>query len=496
VATLLAHQGEYGVVTTLSRQRGVSRQTPYRWAAPARAAIEALVTPPSPAAPPRVDPPLARAILTLVTEAHASYRGVRLCLRELRGRAVSLATIVAVGQAAGARARAVLTELVPVQPVALALDEVFGAGHQAGYLRAVDARSGVARATTGPAGPDGTSWAALWRALYERGGRWPVAVHDGGKAAASGSAAVAPAARLQRDLWHVLHRRGQTQARLVRQIAAAEAAWERAERYEAALAAGQRPRQRPPARSASAGAAAAGAAAADAAAADAATTPASGVAYLTGEVRRLLGVVVVEHGRQRDPASRRADVAAAPALLAERAAPAPAAVQDEVRGRHRHLAEALPGLLVCAETLEAVERGIVAHLGAAAADLVAWAWERRTILGDGEALLAHLPADWRSAARALLAAWDGAVRASSAAEGWHADPRPHLAVHRTLSPALLALLAVRRNHRIVPRGQHAGTSPLQRAGWPEAPTDWLGLGLAPAPAPASAEFLGQEVLAA
>ena len=64
---------------------------------------------------------------------------------------------------------------------------------------------------------------------------------------------------------------------------------------------------------------------------------------------------------------------------------------------------------------------------------------------------------------------------------WHSILRPHLAVHRTLSPGLLALLAVYHNHHVAARGVHAGQSPLQRSGLTDAPTNWLvALGYPPA----------------
>jgi hypothetical protein len=66
-------------------------------------------------------------------------------------------------------------------------------------------------------------------------------------------------------------------------------------------------------------------------------------------------------------------------------------------------------------------------------------------------------------------------------EGWHSILRPHLAVHRTLAPGLLAVLAVWHNHRVFTRGSHRGASPLQLSGM-EAPSDWLvALGYPPAP---------------
>ena len=80
-------------------------------------------------------------------------------------------------------------------------------------------------------------------------------------------------------------------------------------------------------------------------------------------------------------------------------------------------------------------------------------------------------------------AWQGAVRASSVVENWHSIVRPHLAVHRSLSAGLLAVLAVWHNYRVAPRGVHEGLSPLQRSGMVKPATDWLvALGYPPVPA--------------
>jgi len=72
-----------------------------------------------------------------------------------------------------------------------------------------------------------------------------------------------------------------------------------------------------------------------------------------------------------------------------------------------------------------------------------------------------------------LAAWDDAVRVSSAVERWHSILRPHLAVQRRLSTGMLALLAIWHNHRVFSRGVHKGKSPLHLSGMTDAPTDWL-----------------------
>lgn len=460
IGHLLAHEGEYGAVSALACRIAASRQTLTTWRERGRRALTERMVSPRPVPDAAA---LERNILTLLVEGHASYRGVQACLAELLGWQVSLATIAAVVAEAGGRAAAVLGELAPSAPVVLALDEMFGGAPRHGYLNAVDARSGVVLAAAGPVVPDVAGWRGVLTGLAARGVRWASAVHDGGKPAAGGVATVTPAVPRQRDVWHVLHRCAQAQARLERAVGKAEATWEAAERYAAAVAAGGKPRYRPP-----------GTPAADqAGAVDALARAAADLRYLTGELQRLVEVVVVDHGRLLDAATRRAEVATVLALVGDLAQTAPAAVQPEVTALHRALAEANDGLLVFAAALDPLHHDLAGRLGAAGVALVGWAWLRRAILGDGEDLLAQLPADRRPAARVLLAAWTGTVRASSAVEGWHSRLRPHLAVHRRLSPAMLALLAVHHNYRVAPRGVHAGTSPLQRCGLPATPPDWL-----------------------
>ena len=128
--------------------------------------------------------------------------------------------------------------------------------------------------------------------------------------------------------------------------------------------------------------------------------------------------------------------------------------------------------------MERVQQELHGVVGKAGLALIGWAWQRRGILGPStEEVVAGLPLAWHGCpvgvARVLMATWDGAARASSAVEGWHSIVRPHLAVHRTLSAGLLAVLAVWHNHRVFTRGTHRGASPLQMSGMAEAPSDWL-----------------------
>ena len=144
---------------------------------------------------------------------------------------------------------------------------------------------------------------------------------------------------------------------------------------------------------------------------------------------------------------------------------------------------ALPALLYFAQEIEGSQQEAIAQLGEQAVGLIGWAWQRRAILGkQPKHLLEAMDPAWGEQAARLLAIWSRAVRASSAVENWHSIVRPHLAVHRSLSAGLLALLAVWHNHRVAPRGVHKGLSPMLRSGQIKEGKDWLvALGYPPVP---------------
>src|SRR5436305_10509687 len=124
--------------------------------------------------------------------------------------------------------------------------------------------------------------------------------------------------------------------------------------------------------------------------------------------------------------------------------------------------------------MEGCQQEAITQLGEQAVGLIGWAWQRRAILGEQpKHLLETMDPAWREQAAGLLDVWSLAVRASSAVENWHSIVRPHLAVHRSLSAGMLALLAVWHNHRVAPRGLHKGRSPLQRSGQVKEAKDWL-----------------------
>lgn len=477
VEQLLAQQGEYGVVTRVSRPFQVSRQTLYRWLARGQQALSAAFQPAGTPAP--VPVRLERQILTLLVEAHASYRGIQRALAELTGARLSLATISTVVATAQQRARTWLATHQPTTARAVALDAIYGNARQGASLHVVDVISGAVWVAEGPLPVDGETWTlVLWEAAAQ-GLRWNRAVTAGAGAMQQACATVAPQVPLQRDLWHVLHRCTQVQGRLDRHAMALAAQTATVARQAARVAAGGPARGRHPKSDV----------AAHAWEVAAARRTAAGLRVLTGELRRLLEVVVLDARGLLDQAQRQADLEAALALLGELAATAPAAVQREVRRLHQAVAQALPSLATFVAPLERVQQELRAVLPANQQALLAWAWQRRTLWAVTSAeLVQWVPAAWRAATRVLLAAWEDAVRVSSAVERWHSILRPHLAVHRTLSSGLLALLAVWHNHRLFTRGGHQGQNPLHLSGVADAPTDWLtALGYPPpaaeAPAP-------------
>jgi hypothetical protein len=465
VSTLLAHTGSYGVVTLLSQQVGVARQTLYRWKAKGQTALEAAFTPAGQGADGGC--PLERAILTLFVEGHASYRGIQQCLWALLGQQVSLGTISSVIQTAGKLAQQWMSQHAPASMRVLALDELYGRTHGQAYLTVVDVHSGAVWASASPVEVDAESWTLVLWQVQEQGIEWQTSVSDGGRAIGEAVATVAPERPHQRDVWHVLHSCQQAQARLDRVVGRLEQQVPVVARQAARLAAGKGLRGKNPKSDVEA----------HAAQLAQARYVAQSLAYLSSELHRLLEVVVLAdssaHGVMQSSV-RQGELETLLILLEELSQAAPADMQHELTKVVTLLEAALPHLVLFAPALDALQDDTCQLLGAEALRLLAWAWQRRVVLGpSSQNLLQGLPPDWLPIAEPVLMAWDHAVRASSAVENWHSVLRPYLAVHRRLSTGMLALLAVWHNHRVAQRGLHQGQSPLMRSGMTTVARDWL-----------------------
>src|SRR6266436_1768277 len=218
VSRLIAHHGSYGEVTQLSQQIGTSRQTLYAWKGKGQQALEQALTPVRVKGEDEATVRSERAILTLLLEGHASYRGIQACLKELLGLDVSLGTITAIVQLAGQRAQGWLVQQVPEEGRVVALDEQYSSKRGEAYLNVVDAQSGQVWATLPPVAVDGESWTlALWY-LHEQGVVCTGSVSDGGKAIHEALQTTKAISSHQRDVWHLLHLAGQVQARLERVV--------------------------------------------------------------------------------------------------------------------------------------------------------------------------------------------------------------------------------------------------------------------------------------
>lgn len=476
VSQLLGGSGTYGLVTLLSRTAGVSRQTLYTWVEQGRSALEQAFQPHETER--AIAPELERQVLSLLVEAHGTVRGIQASLWQVARRRVSLGTISAIVQEAQRRAQAWLSRHAPPSSRPLALDEMYGNDRRGAYLHVVDTASWAVWAAEGPVPVDTESWTLVLWLAQERGLRWHTTIGDGGAAIEAAVRVVDPSVQHRRDVWHVLHVCAQVQGRLDRRVAQVEAQTASVQRQAARVAAGQRPLGRNPRTDLVAH----GAVCAQARA------TADALRFLTTTLHHLLEVVVPTPAGLLDAAGREAEVTTLLALLDELAMTAPPVQQAELARLHRHITLAAPGLLAFVPPLDRVQQDAAVVLGADGVALVAWAWQRRAILAPRrDDLVAQFPSAWQTAARVLIETWETAVRASSAVENWHSILRPHLAVHRVLSPGLLALLVVWHNHRAFARGPHAGVSPLHLSGMTDAPDDWLvALGypsLDPAPLP-------------
>jgi hypothetical protein len=275
---------------------------------------------------------------------------------------------------------------------------------------------------------------------------------------------VTPESIHHRDVWHVLHECQKVQGRFNRAVEVLHEQTPKVAQQAKRIAAGKQPLGRNPKTDP----------AAHAKDVRQMEYVASSLYYLTCELRRLLGVVVLKEQSILGTKERQEELNTLLDLLSELCEVAHKSIKEEIKKLVRHIQLALPGLVGFCPELDAVQQRAIDQLGEAAVHLIGWAWLRRAILEpQSEQLAADFAPAWQPVVTELFEAWNEAVRSSSAVENWHSVLRPFMAVHRSLSADLLAILAVWHNHRVAPRGLHQGQSSLMRAGLAKEPTDWL-----------------------
>jgi hypothetical protein len=455
----------HGLVSQLSRAHQVSRQTLYRWSAIGRQALEEALG--KHGLPTKRTTSVPILVLTLLIETHASYRGIQSSLRSLHGIKISLGKIAGIVKEAGQRAQRWMKQQQAETARALALDEQYSSQRGKAYLNVIDVHSGQVWATVPPVAVDGESWMLLCWYLREQGLTSECLVSDGGGAIHEALGHLGSLSIHQRDIWHLFQEASKVQGRLDRTLQEAVERLPVIERQARRLELGQKLRGRAPQ-------------------ADVADHQrgierrryvADGVRYLMQELHTLLEVVVLRahpQGGILTSQQRQEEIETLLILLDELQTLASSAMQVQIQSLCKHLRSAMPSALLFAHKLERVQHMANRQLGPQAVRLLAWAWLRRAILGPTtDELVKSVEPAWQEGAQSLFSAWEQAVRASSVVENWHSIVRPHLAVHRTLSAGMLALLALWHNHRIAPRGLHEGLSPLQRTGSTTSQENWL-----------------------
>ena len=172
-SSLLAHEGEYGFVSQLSREHNISRQSLYILKSRGQEAMEHVFIPKQ--QPREQEMLIERAVLLLFTEAHASREGIQHCIEEMLGVHVSLGMVSSIIHKAGQRAQAYLKCQIPAGERIIAIDEQYGEKQGEGYLNIVDAWSFLVLASVPPVSVDGRELGTSFLA----DGRTRVKVEDG-----------------------------------------------------------------------------------------------------------------------------------------------------------------------------------------------------------------------------------------------------------------------------------------------------------------------------
>lgn len=458
----LLFAGQYGLITGLAHQYGTSRQFLYNLRDKAQTALESALAPGVPGRP-ALDLSLVldrtgldRAILVLNQVAHASVRGIQVCLAEILQVPRSLGAIHAVLVEAANRAKPL--QLVPERPVQVQADEIFSARHP--VLEMVEPGSGGVLTLEKAPSRDETAWGVTMLDLTARGVRVTSLNADGAEGLRAGArAAGLPEPHL--DHWHTLRDLGRLRHLLEAEAYRRMLLAERSQRAAAAEAYrsqhGHRPKRGRPLKVASDPTSLQRAVQES----EAAIHRADGAAIVVAAIREVLRPLDAQTGRVHRAEEVKADLGAAASLLRElggRAVEAAAILEQRGSGLTAYLVE-----------LEAQLRGPRKAQGEEVISLLAWAWQHREGLKLSDAAEAWPQAP--EAARQVWAALEGAVRATGMAENLNSILAPHRASHRGLPDNVLAVFRVYRNHRVFPRGKRAGHSPKELLGLPSA--HWL-----------------------
>jgi len=446
---------EWGRVTELAEQHGVSRTILYEIRDRARQALVKVLSPRDVGRPVQtttlmVDKSLIDRTIAVWPMLTGTVRGIQQGLELILNVGRSVGYISQTLTAAGEQATAYNVGVTIPLPILGEADEIFQ-GRQP-CLTVVDGRSFLVVNLTPAESRDGTTWGVTFLDLKARGIQFQDLASDGGTGLLAGVREAKLAIPLRPDLFHILqdaHRLTQRLERAAyRAIETAERA-RQAEREAQGLERRRGPRLKikvplPQA---------------EIEEAQAIVTFDLWV-WLLGEIRQALEPITPD-GRIVAVTETKATLETAVELLKELNHP-------EITTFANDLQQKIPALMAPLEWLEQQLVSVRQGLDAATETFLIWAWQHR------QDLELNTDTDFPETLQPVVHAfWDALSlfhRSSSLAESLHSWLRPHLQIHRGMPRWLLPLLQLFWNHHPFERGKRAGHSPLELAGVADAPS--------------------------
>jgi hypothetical protein len=448
-------QREWGRVTKLAWQHGVSRTRLYELRDCALQALVEALGPRDAGRPGQittltVDKRLIDRAIVVLPMLTGTVRGIQHGLELILKVRRSVGYISQTLTAAGEQATAYNLRITLPLPILGEADEIFQGRRPC--LTVVDGRSFLVVNLTPAESRDGTTWGVTFLDLAARGIQFQDLASDGGTGLLSGVHQAQLAIPLRPDLFHLLRDAHRLTQRLDRAAYQAIETAERARRAEREAQSLQRRRGprlkiRVPVPQAEIEEAQA-----------IATDDLWG--WLSGEIRQALDPITPD-GHLAPVSEVRATLETALELLKELPHP-------EITAFANALQDKIPALIAPLEWLEQHLASVRQGLDETTAALVIWAWQHRQELNVN--IAADFPAALQPVVRAFWDALSLFHRSSSLAESLHSWLRPHLQIHRGMPKWLLPLLQLFWNHHKFERGKRVGSSPLALAGVTDAPS--------------------------